>query len=57
MADPERLIELHFYRCDLTGQPRPALGQQMRWMARAELRETDFPPADAELIQKLKAVL
>ena len=34
-------------------EPNPQLGQQMRWVARAELGALDFPPADAELIQQL----
>ncbi len=52
--DPARLVELHFFRCELAGEPRPALGQQMQWIARAELRTAQFPPADAELIEQLK---
>ena len=51
----ERRISLHFYRCSLRGTPRPLLGQQMQWLPRAELRALDFPPADAELIDRLTA--
>ena len=50
---PERTVELHFFRCDLNGLPQPLLGQEIRWVARAELRTLDFPPADEELIQML----
>jgi 8-oxo-dGTP diphosphatase len=50
---PERTVELHFFRCDLNGQPQPLLGQEIRWIARTELRTLDFPPADEELIQML----
>jgi 8-oxo-dGTP diphosphatase len=50
---PERVVELHFFRCALSGEPRPALGQEMRWVARAELALLEFPPADAELIRLL----
>lgn len=53
--DRARFVELHFFRCKLAGEPRPALGQQMQWIARAELRTAQFPPADAELIEQLKA--
>jgi mutator protein MutT len=53
--DPARSVELHFFRCELAGEPRPALGQQVQWIARAELRTAQFPPADAELIEQLKA--
>lgn len=50
---PERATELHFFRCELLGEPRPQLGQQMRWVDRAELATLQFPPADAELIRIL----
>jgi mutator protein MutT len=52
-AYPERIVELHFFRCELLGEPRPALGQEMRWVARGELARLEFPPADAELIAML----
>ena len=50
---PERTVELHFFRCDLNGQPQPLLGQEIRWVGSTELRTLDFPPADEELIQLL----
>ena len=49
----ERIVELHFFACRLAGEPRPVLGQEMRWVAREELRGLPFPPADEELIQTL----
>jgi mutator protein MutT len=52
-AYPERTVALYFYRCRLKGQPRPLLGQEMRWVARTELATLGFPPADAELIDRL----
>jgi mutator protein MutT len=52
-AYPERTVELHFFRCELVGEPHPMLGQEMRWVARDGLRALDFPPADAELIRAL----
>ena len=52
-AYPEKTVELHFYRCRLMGAPRPLLGQDMRWVPRAELRSLGFPPADTELIELL----
>ncbi len=52
-AYPERVVELHFFQCTLRGEARALLGQEMRWVRRAELRELDFPPADAELIDLL----
>jgi 8-oxo-dGTP diphosphatase len=50
---PERVVELHFFRCALSGEPRPVLGQEMRWVRREELALLEFPPADAELIRLL----
>ena len=52
-AYPDRTVALHFYRCRLLGAPRPQLGQEMRWVARADLRSLGFPPADDELIARL----
>jgi mutator protein MutT len=52
-AYAERIVRLHFYRCTLTGEPRPVMGQQMRWVPRAELASLDFPSADAELVRML----
>ena len=34
-------------------QPRPLLGQEMRWIARADLPALDFPEADRALIEIL----
>jgi 8-oxo-dGTP diphosphatase len=53
-AYPDRRVELHFLRCELEGEPRPQLGQQMRWVPREELAALEFPPADAELIRLLR---
>jgi 8-oxo-dGTP diphosphatase len=50
---PDRVVELHFYRCELKGEPRPLLGQELRWVRREDLRGLNFPPADDELIAKL----
>ena len=50
---PERSIELHFLECRLLDEPRPLLGQDMRWVARRDLGSLQFPPADDELIARL----
>jgi len=52
-AYPDRSVELHFLRCELRGTPVPQQGQELRWVARADLAALDFPPADAELIRML----
>jgi mutator protein MutT len=50
---PERSVELHFLSCRLLSEPRPLLGQDMRWVPRADLPSLQFPPADDELIARL----
>ena len=50
---PERTVELHFFDCQLIGEPTPMQGQEMRWVRRADLRALQFPPADDELIALL----
>ncbi len=52
-AYPTRTIRLHFYRCDLLGEPAPRLGQELRWVAPDELRELDVPEADRDLVALL----
>lgn len=47
---PDRVVELRFFRCDLDGEPAPMLGQEIRWVNRADLGVLEFPPADRELI-------
>jgi 8-oxo-dGTP diphosphatase len=50
---PDRTVELHFYRGNLTGTPEPLLGQELRWIAPGEFAAMEFPSADAELIAGL----
>ncbi len=52
-AYPDRVVELHFFDCRLTGEPRAVLGQEMRWVPQEELASLAFPPADEELIRSL----
>lgn len=52
-AYPEKTVELYFYRCELSGVPKPMVGQQMRWVPRAELASLPFPEADRDLISQL----
>ena len=53
-AYPDRSVELHFFRCELLGEPRPVLGQEMQWVRREDLATLEFPPADVELIAILR---
>lgn len=52
-AYDDRTVTLYFYRCTLRGTPRPLLGQEMRWVPRADLATLGFPPADEALIKLL----
>ena len=52
---PERTVVIHFYRCRLeSGTIEPLESQAMDWVAPERLRELDFPPADRELIARLR---
>jgi 8-oxo-dGTP diphosphatase len=50
---PDRTVELHFFRCRLTTEPIPQLGQEMRWVTREQLVSLTLPPADAKLVDLL----
>jgi 8-oxo-dGTP diphosphatase len=52
-AYPERVVTLHFFECELVGDPAALLGQEMQWVRREDLRSLAFPPADDELITML----
>ena len=50
---PEKTVQLFFYRCDLDGAAKPMMGQEMRWVAKADLSSLRFPEADRDLITML----
>jgi A/G-specific adenine glycosylase len=52
-AYEDRVLDLRFFRCDLIGEPRPLLGQDLRWVGRRNLSKLEFPPADRELVKRL----
>ena len=52
-AYPEKTVSLYFYRCEFEGEPKPMLGQEIRWVPRVELSALPFPDADADLIRAL----
>jgi len=54
-AYDDRVLDLRFFRCLLADEPRPLLGQELRWVTRATLTSLAFPPADAELVARLSA--
>jgi 8-oxo-dGTP diphosphatase len=51
----DRRVELHFFRCSLRSEPRPQLGQEMRWVEPRDLAALEFPPADTELVALLRS--
>ena len=55
-AYPEKTVELHFYQCVFVGEPKPMMGQGMRWVPRPELASLPFPEADRDLIALLGGV-
>lgn len=52
-AYPERVVRLHFFAATLRDEPTPLLGQQMRWVSRADLRSLELPEADRGLVDLL----
>lgn len=52
-AYPERTVALYFYACACADEPKPMLGQEIRWVPRGELAALRFPEADRELVERL----
>ncbi|MDE8757439.1 8-oxo-dGTP diphosphatase MutT [Pectobacterium polaris] len=53
----ERIITLHFFLVETwQGEPYGREGQESRWVSVEELREEEFPPANAEMIHWLKSL-
>jgi 8-oxo-dGTP diphosphatase len=51
----EHTVVLHFYRCAVaSGEIVAQESQAMRWVSAEELVESDFPPADAALVRRLR---
>jgi mutator protein MutT len=52
---PERTVVIHFYHCRLhSGTIEPREEQAMAWVGPERLSDFDFPPADRELITRLR---
>ncbi len=52
---PQRTVVIHFYRCRFeSGTIEPLESQAMEWVSPERLKELDFPPADRELIARLR---
>lgn len=53
---PDRAVVLHFYECRLEAGPiQPRESQLMAWVEPERLDEYEFPPADRELIARLRS--
>jgi mutator protein MutT len=52
-AYSDKTVALFFYRCTISGEPKPMMGQQMRWVPKRELATLSFPDADRDLIRQL----
>jgi len=52
-AYPERTVRLHFFETTIDDEPQALLGQEMRWVTRAELRMLELPEADRGLVELL----
>ena len=55
-AYAERTVRLHFRRCEIWGEPRAMLGQELRWVTPTELRTIELPEADRALVEMLTGV-
>jgi hypothetical protein len=52
---PAKSIRLHFFNCTiLEGEPQPLDVADLQWVEPVQLTDFQFPPADAELIAKLR---
>jgi mutator protein MutT len=55
-AYPDRAVVLHFYECRVeAGSIQPRESQLMAWVEPERLDEYAFPPADLELIARLRS--
>jgi 8-oxo-dGTP diphosphatase len=51
---PDKRVRIVFFRGTIEGEPQPLEGQEMAWVAPAELDRYEFPPADAALLDRLR---
>jgi mutator protein MutT len=55
-AYPEKTVRLLFFRCGLVaGEAKAIHVQDLRWIAREELGDFEFPAADSRLIERLQS--
>jgi 8-oxo-dGTP diphosphatase len=54
---PTKSVRLHFFNCTvLEGDPQPIDVADLRWVRPHDIGNYQFPPADAELIARLRTV-
>jgi len=54
-AYPEKTVHLKFFVCRLlAGNPQPLGCKALKWAARSELADYEFPAADVQLLRKLQ---
>ncbi len=54
-AYPGKTVELHFFRCAISGGEARALDcEEIRWVMPGELTGYEFPPADRPLLDALQ---
>ncbi len=54
-AYADRCVELHLFACTLAaGAPAPREGDAVRWTPARALAATDFPPANAALLARMR---
>ena len=52
---PDKAVLIKFYNCKIiNGHPRLLDCQNLQWVEAAELGKYEFPPADAQLLQRLR---
>lgn len=52
---PERIVELHFFRCAIEeGEPTAIECEEIRWVRPDELAAFEFPPADRPIVKALQ---
>jgi len=53
---PTKSVRLHFFNCTiLEGAVQPLDVADLRWVKPSDLHDFEFPPADAELIARLRS--
>ena len=53
---PEKTVSLKFFRCRWKqNEPQPIDCHDLKWVTAAELRDYEFPAADARLLERLQS--